>query len=847
MTQPTFVINYLDDLTLKYTNRFGGKTLGLSKLIAVGAAVPKGIAITATTDLPDIWPQDVKTQLEHMVQYIFEQGQLIVRSSSLVEDGTQHSFAGLFETIPGVTNLTKLWNAIADCIASGSSKRVLSYSGVHKALPVGILIQQQIAPKVAGVCFTQDPTGQDYGLIIEAVAGLGEALVSGHTNPQRWRIYISGLDQYEVIEETSHNESLLGLAQLQGLAKKAWDLATALGYPLDLEWAIDDNEKLWWLQARPITTGHLPPKWRIERACNEVDDGPVTLWSNMNVRETMPDPYCPLTWDIWRSCIIPQIVSDLCGVPVNANIIQHLLPIDLVQGRVYFNVNGLLAMPLVGRLFRYTMEGIDKQALMVVNDLTNRGILQLRSLPGWNFSMMLRMVPANILAATRLLSVMQPRKSRHLLKQIANRIKSRPPVQQLTDSELITEIRLPEHPIAIPLLRGLQMEVVALLVWMLTDRAFAKWPQAQRLITSGIPGNPTTEISLNIDLLIEAARPLKKIFQNYEPGQEQELLQTLKQIPESQAWYAKLQTFLKQYGHRGPKEFDLITPRWHDDPSMIIALVKSGLDIPSEMSATHRMASLNRERTDAITAAITQAPWWQRPWLKFLAHALTLYMPLREAPKHEYLHVFARMRQAALELGHRLTKRGILTSASQVFMLKLDELSGLNDIAAVTENTHQPLAHINIQELITKRNQQLADFTTHKAPDFLRSDGIPIILPKVSSQEEPGVLHGLGISDGIVTGQVKILTEADPNALMPGEILVVKFADPGWTPLFPRAAAIIVEVGGLMCHAAVVARELGIPAVFGVAGVTEKLQTGQTVQVNALTGKINVRRENASS
>jgi pyruvate,water dikinase len=236
------------------------------------------------------------------------------------------------------------------------------------------------------------------------------------------------------------------------------------------------------------------------------------------------------------------------------------------------------------------------------------------------------------------------------------------------------------------------------------------------------------------------------------------------------------------------------------------------------------------ERRQAIAEARRQAPWWRRRLLGPAARLVEVYTPLREAPKHYAMFVFQRMRAAALELGRRLTERGLLEAREDVMFLDRVELEAVvrGDGAA-----------LDLPTLVRERRARHERHLREKPPDFVRSDGVPV--PDDHLHEAPaadGSLRGLGTSPGQATGPVRVLRSPDPSAMKDGDVLVVDFADPGWTPLFPRAAALVMEVGGLMSHAAVVARELGVPAVFGVAGATERLQDGQFVRVDGDAGTV---------
>jgi pyruvate,water dikinase len=282
---------------------------------------------------------------------------------------------------------------------------------------------------------------------------------------------------------------------------------------------------------------------------------------------------------------------------------------------------------------------------------------------------------------------------------------------------------------------------------------------------------------------------------------------------------------------------------------MVLDLVRLGLVEPDREPVAARLERLGAEREAAIDQAVRSAPAWKRPLLLRAARAVAAILPLREAPKHYGLHVFQRMRQAAIELGRRLARSGALADADDVFFLELAELEPLAlatigpPMAPSAPGAPPPPT---FAATIERRRRDLAEFHAREAPDFVRSDGVPV--DGDAASEEPGhegELHGTGVSRGAATGTARVLDRPDPRAFAPGDVLVVAFADPGWTPLFPRASALVMEVGGVMCHAAVVARELGIPAVFGVSRATELLARGQRISVDGSLGVVRVLDEGA--
>lgn len=816
----------LGELRAQDESVFGGKACGLTRLIAAGARVPGGFAVAASVSE---WSNELTGDFEKSVADLLRLGPVAVRSSAVGEDSATRSFAGLLATILDLSTPAAALGAASHCIQAGRSQRVREYAGSETPLAVGIVVQTMVSARAAGVCFTRDPSGRDGGLVIEAVPGLGDKLVSGAARPERWRAYRSGLGGWELSPE--ERRDVLSREDVLSIASEADRLATAIGYPLDLEWAFDLDAagNLWWLQARPITAARPAPSFTIQRSCQDANDGPVTIWSNWNVRETLPDPMYPLTWTYWRDVLLPVITHQVTGIPRSSQLLRQHYGLDLINGRIYFNMNALLAAPLLGRLSERMLAIMDSRTGATMDRLLAAGALRPRRLAGSRIRLIPRVLTAALLSLLRMATVVRPRHALAVLEQDAVAVDRRPDVGRLSSEDLLDEMQLWGRPECRRLLSGLQMEAVAGIIYFAAARMYRLHPEAWQRLTTGISANPTTQISLGVDVLVDAAIPLAALFR--EPRATPELIRRLEVEPGGPEWLALLREFLSRFGHRGPMEFDLGATRWAEDPTMIIELIRMQLETPRAESVAARMERLGAERRHAVEQAVSSAPFLRRPFMRALARLVELYMPLREAPKHYGVFVFRRIRLAALELGRRFCDNAILATPEEVFFLEYRELEAL-----VAGQSPPP----RLADLIHERREQLERFRREPAPDVLRSDGVPVVEDRAEggSGSLDGVLHGTPVSAGVATGPVRVLWQPDPRAMAEGDIIVMRFADPGWTPLFPRSRAVVMEVGGLMCHAAVVAREMGIPAVFGVAGATTALVDGQVVRVDGAIGTV---------
>lgn len=802
--------------------RFGGKAAGLAWL-ARRARVPAGLAIAA--DAPEDALLDARTRAR--LELLLEQGPVAVRSSAVGEDGAVQSFAGQFDTVLGARDLPAVEAAFAAVRASARAPRAMAAAG--RTLPMGVVIQAMVAPIAAGVLFTIDPRGEDPASVLEAVPGLGEGLVSGHAEPARWRVYLDGRGQWI----TRGGPALAGLDERQVIALVAAGraLATARGAPLDLEWAIDAQGPVW-LQARPITAARPWQPWPTRRAAPEADDGPVIVWSNFNVRETAPDPMTPLSGSLWRDVLLPLVSAELMGAPRELSRLTPYLFIDQVAGRLYWNMNGLIASPAIGPLLLRMLHHIDGEAASTLQVLVADGVLRPRRYQGSTLGVRLGMMAASLRGAARASRALLPRRALASLRRWAAEVDARPPLDTLSDAALVAELRLPFSPIGRRLFGAVQWMSLSLLAYAACEALFRGHADALGLLAAGVPDNPTTQIGAGIDALVEAARPIASLFLGEEPGQILASLRAAGPDTTEARWLGELDRFLARDGQRCASEFELSGPRWAEDPAPILALVTAALRAPREPTGA-RLARLAEARRAAIDAAIQASPRWRRPLMRALSDILPAVMPLREAPKHEAMRLLLRMRRAAIVLGTRMAARGQLEAPEQIFLLELAELD------AVARG--DPPAEL--PTLLATRAEAHARACAEAPPDWLRSDGVPVPAPERPG--EPGLLRGLPIAGGRVVGRARHLSTPDAARVSPGDILVVAFADPGWTPLFGQVSGVIMEVGGGLCHAAVVARELVVPAVFGVRGALAAIPDGAAIELDGRAGTVRLLGQGA--
>jgi phosphohistidine swiveling domain-containing protein len=339
----------------------------------------------------------------------------------------------------------------------------------------------------------------------------------------------------------------------------------------------------------------------------------------------------------------------------------------------------------------------------------------------------------------------------------------------------------------------------------------------------GIQNDFTTEVSLDLWHLAVEARPLSSIF--FETPIEQ-LHDRLITSAAGQRWRDHFEKFLLTHGHRGEVELDISAPRWREAPRFLLQTIINYLRHPEESTSPPQvLAAAVNARKAAASAIRAQIPLPARILFNWLYSRYVLWMPFREAGKYIGLLWFEWARKVYRDLGRRLTHQGHLGAMDDVFFLHAEEL----------EHWARTGTIVWTQGEVQERQRQWREWSNMRPPPLLIGDhGVEGSTPPPLSQ----VLRGTPASCGQAEGIARIMTDPQDAELMKGEILVTRYTDPAWTPLFFTAAALITEVGGVLSHGAVVAREIGLPAIVGVPDATSRIRSGQRLRVDATQGTV---------
>lgn len=768
-----------------------------------------------------------------------------VRSSATAEDLPGASFAGQQDTFLGVRGGDALLDAIRRCFASLFTDRAILYRARggfgHRGVALAVVVQRMIAPDAAGILFTADPvTGHRKTLTIDAGFGLGEALVGGLVTADLYRVD----RRARTIKEVRVGDKRVAIWPLPGGGTRTEELSperrharvlddaaifalTELGErveahyggaPQDLEWCFE-GDRLHLLQARPITALYPLPE-------PAPDDGALHVYFSFSHAQNMTDPISPFGRDLWRA-VLPIGKSRVGAVPGDST------TLTTAGGRLYIDVTPALRVPRLRRLIGRVLRTVYPDIAATLETLADRPEVQAAAQPrgavvratlGLLWTVPFRL--AWLLVGARLQD--QARWADGFIaaiyREVEAAISAQPPgAPRLRAARAALAGVFKIFP-ALPPRIGAGLIALGKL-----RRRFEGTPHAADVeaLQRGLVGNVTTEMDLRVGDLADLVRPHPELIAalHDHPGDD---LSRLRALPGGTAFVDALAEFLRRYGARGQGEIDIGRPRWADDPTFLLRSVAGAAAHGEAAAHRRRFARLQAEGEAAAARLVAAASWPARPWVQRLTLAVRHCLGVREHPKFLLVRCLELVRRLALEAAEQLVRRQQLAAADDVWMLGFDELiAHLDDPAA------------DARPLALARRADHERFRPMSPPLVVTSEGevpqrpVPEDLPE-------GALAGLGASAGVACGLARVVLDPAAEVLRAGEILVAPYTDPGWTPLFVHAAGLVCDVGGMMTHGSVIAREYGIPAVVGVGDGTRRLRTGQRLRVDGGRGIVEV-------
>ncbi len=800
----------------------------------------------------------LRVRLEEALDRFSGHGSLFaVRSSALDEDGQGHSFAGQLDSFLGVAR-AEVAARVVDVWRSAFSERVITYRAEHglgACTPPAVVVQRMIAADCAGVSFAVDPISGNWDhALVSSVWGLGSSLVDGELDADTFRV-----DRRGRIVDKQAGLKPFGLYLRKGAAHReehgqqraqsyslddihAVEVATLArlcsqrrGCPQDIEWAYEQG-RLYLLQSRPITS------------LGRVSDpgGKRNIWDNSNIAESYGGVTTPLTYSFARS-IYEEVYRQFCGimgvsrqvVEANQETFRGLL--GLMNGRMYYNLINwyrlLACFPgfSINRPFMEQMMGVRRELgeellPLIPKVRTNRllSLLRLtRALTGMGVNYLLL-----------------PRKIERFYSRLATAL-ARPeiPFSEQRADELVAAYRQLEGQLLLRWDAPLINDFFAMITFGVLTRLCRSWcDDAHGTLQNDLVGGSgrvvSAEPAKRVAGLAACIRKEEEVVALFQKGPVADILAYLDENETMGRLFAE---YLEKFGDRCIDELKLESEPLHENPLPLLRAI-GHFAARAVRETDSQAADIRLMAEQRALAQLAQHPVRRRIFLWILKHARARVED-RENLRFERTRLFGRVREIMTELGKRFAALGVLDAHGDIFYLEKDEILGFVEgfascpdpgaIAAVRKRHFQRYGSMPpIADRFQTRGMVFVgnDFTTADDERILSADG--------QAQRQ-----GIGCCPGIVRGRVRVVRDPRGVELPAGAILVAERTDPGWIMLFPAAAGLLVERGSLLSHSAIVARELGLPAIVSVPGVTSWLKDGDLIELDGSTGLVRLLQE----
>lgn len=893
----TTLVSPLDALRLGDLSRAGGKAASLGELLAAGFPVPEGFCLTTAA-----WAQVVDSAGEALAAPLSALGALelseppsprdsarlqalaqaarqaieeapvppavqdacreayralearcsanvavAVRSSATAEDLPDASFAGQQDTTLNVTGADAVLAAVRRCWGSLFTERAVSYRCSrrmdHRAVGLAVVVQRLVPSEVAGVLFTADPVSGRRGLaIIDASPGLGEAVVSGLVNPDHFEVLTAtgevlrsrlGDKRVAILpdvqggtrreERGASREPCLSHEELRSLSALGQRVEAHAGQPQDIEWALGPGRALFVLQSRPITTLFPVPR----PAPFPQDRHELRVFFNFSVAQGVLRPMTPLGLSVWKY-VVGQAQAFLGAVPADREAPPVLTE---AAGRLFMDVTPLVRSDVGRRAISFLLSRMEPRTARLLESLSEEPRLSVRPVGRrWLFPRLLRLAVLTRIPFRLLHAVLFPTAARHRVEQAGDaalRLGDGAPQEPRQALELVERVLAPAARLT--LFRAGPVFVAGMLCLQVARRVLRGVATREELDTvlRGLPFNITTEMDVRLAHLAREVSQDPSAAAMMRGRSTRELTQQFLEKALPPTLQAGLEAFLVSFGARGVSEIDVGVARWREDPTQLLASVVGALSA-GEATDPERQFHRGAEEAEAMVQELTRRARGAslgRGWLaSFLFSRVRGLAGLREAPKFYIVRLFDRARQLLAGIGAGLHARGLLSAPEGVFFLTLTE------VHAALDGT----SFVTVEAL--RRERWALELQRRHLPRVLLSDGTEV--SQAADESLDGALQGTAASAGSATGVARVVMDPSQARLEAGEVLVAPSTDPGWTPLFLTASALVMEMGGAMSHGAVVAREYGIPAVVGVSGAIERIKTGDRIVVDGTRGVV---------
>ncbi len=778
-------------------------------------------------------PDDLAAAITRSVTRLGGQAAYAVRSSATAEDLPTASFAGQQDTYLNVVGLTAILQHVSRCWASLFTERAVTYrlrSGFdHRKVHMAVVVQRMLFPQAAGILFTADPVTSNRKVVsIEASFGLGEALVAGLVNADVYKVRDGDIAARAVaakqlaihaspaggtrelaIEPESQQQPALTDAQIVRLAALGRRIEAHFGHPQDIEWCLaDDGFQI--VQSRPITTLFPIPV---------TDDQGNHVYVSVGHQQMMTDAMRPLGISLWQLTAARPMFE--AGGRLFVDVTQML-------GSAASRAGLLKALgtsdPLIGDALQAILERGD--FIRVLPDESPDESLDEN--PGGTPA---DGAPAPIETDPAIVAELIERSQASIatLKRDI-RAKSGPALLDFIVADVKELKRILFDPRSLPVIVAAMQAT-----WWLNEQlqAWLGEKNAGDTLTQSAPRNVTSEMGLALLDVADVIRPHPDVVAFLQHVEDENFLDKLPALAGGREARDAIQAYLDKYGMRCVGEIDITTPRWSERPTTLVPMILGNIKNfePGAGEQRFEQGRQNaRKKEQELLARLRALPDGERKAeeAKRMIDRLRTFIGYREYPKYHMISRYFVYKQALLNEAERLVRARVLRERDDIFYFTFPEI---RDVVRTNQADEQ---------LIRQRKDAFMSYQALTPPRVLTSDGEAVAGTYRRGGVPAGALTGLPVSAGTVEGRARVILDMAEADLEAGDILVTAYTDPSWTPAFVAITGLVTEVGGLMTHGAVIAREYGLPAVVGVEHATRLIRDGQRIRVHGTDGYIEI-------
>jgi phosphoenolpyruvate synthase/pyruvate phosphate dikinase len=770
-------------------------------------------------------PGDLAAAITRALAESGEQAAYAVRSSATAEDLPTASFAGQQDTYLNVIGPAAVLQHVSRCWASLFTERAVTYrrrNGIdHRTVQMAVVVQRMVFPHAAGILFTADPvTGNRKVATVDAGFGLGEALVSGLVNPDVFTVrdgevvtktiaakhlavhaVPGGGTQEVAIELERQEQPALTDAQVLQLVRLGRRIEAHFGRPQDIEWClVDDGFQI--VQSRPITTLFPIP---------ETSDQKDHVYISVGHQQMMTDPMKPLGVSVWQ--------------------LTAMAAMHEAGGRLFVDASPALASP-AGRAGLLDVIGrsdpLVGDALETVLGRDDFVPLLPDAGPGGPPA---GGAPAPIETDPAIVTALIERSQASIAAlQRDIRTKTGPALFDFLLEAFAEHKRVLSDPLSIQvIMAGMQA------TWWLNDQ-LQEWlgeKNAADTLTLSAPGNVTSEMGLELLDVADVIRPHPEVVAFLRGVEDEGFLDELPKLAGGTEAREAIEAYLDRYGMRCVGEIDITRPRWRERPTTLVPVILDNVRNfepgAAERRFEHGRQEAQKKEQDVLSRLRALPDGEQKAAeTKRMIDRVRTFIGYREYPKYGIISRSFVYKQALMQEAERLVRTGVLAEKEDCFYLTFEEFRDVVRSDQVDDR------------LIQRRKDAFRSYGALTPPRVLTSDG-EAVAGKYRRDDVPaGALVGLAVSAGTIEGRARVILDLAQADLEPGDILVTVFTDPSWSPLFVGIAGLVTEVGGLMTHGAVIAREYGLPAVVGVDRATRLIRDGHRIRVHGTDGYVEI-------